>query len=258
MKVLSLLQHSRRETFEMSQKNGGPGVSNTRDSQGSGYTDTDDEEKDMQERGLAWNARKQHSQESGSDSDGPMQFDDARGFGQHKPLLEPGLDFHGQGSSALKHAMNDMWSSEDDAQETIFQQVQSSAVAGFKMTVLHSELLVLISKYSAVEDDVDSWFREMPLMVLAYEGIIAGVFEMDYSPVCLTVSHGGITRRLLVNYSQEAKCCIDELREQNMIATLKISTEDFQSSTAFKISGLGTKFLKVLNFLTLPVQKYKY
>jgi hypothetical protein len=43
---------------------------------------------------------------------------------------------------------------------------------------------VLISKYGQLpeNDEPETWIREQPLMVLVYEGIAAGVFEMDYSP----------------------------------------------------------------------------
>ena len=29
-----------------------------------------------------------------------------------------------------------------------------------------------------------------------------GVFEMDYSPLCTVISHGGVTRRMYLNVSQ--------------------------------------------------------
>lgn len=108
----------------------------------------------------------------------------------------------------------------------------------FKMTNVHCKLLVLISKYGQmpVADEPETWIRELPLLVLVYEGITAGVFEMDYSPQCMTMSHTGVTRRMFLNISQEAKSAIDELREQKLISALKISSEDLQSVTAFQAS----------------------
>ncbi len=54
---------------------------------------------------------------------------------------------------------------------------------------VHCKLLVLISKYGQmpVADEPETWIRELPLLVLVYEGITAGVFEMDYSPQCMTM-----------------------------------------------------------------------
>ena len=47
------------------------------------------------------------------------------------------------------------------------------------MTNVHCKLLVLISKYGQmpVADEPETWIRELPLLVLVYEGITAGVFE---------------------------------------------------------------------------------
>ena len=116
----------------------------------------------------------------------------------------------------------------------------------FKMTNVHCKLLVLISKYGQmpVADEPETWIRELPLLVLVYEGITAGVFEMDYSPQCMTMSHTGVTRSMFLNISQEAKSGIDELREQKLISALKISSEDFQSVTAFQVGEYGRKLMR--------------
>ena len=110
----------------------------------------------------------------------------------------------------------------------------------FKMTNVHCKLLVLISKYGQmpVADEPETWIRELPLLVLVYEGITAGVFEMDYSPQCMTMSHTGVTRRMFLSISQEAKSAIDELREQKLI-----SSEDLQSVTAFQVGEYGRKLM---------------
>ena len=115
----------------------------------------------------------------------------------------------------------------------------------FKMTNVHCKLLVLISKYGQmpVADEPETWIRELPLLVLVYEGITAGVFEMDYSPQCMTMSHTGVTRRMFLNISQGAKSAIDELREQKLISALKISSEDLQSVTAFQVGEYGRKLM---------------
>ena len=69
------------------------------------------------------------------------------------------------------------------------------------MTNVHCKLLVLISKYGQmpVADEPETWIRELPLLVLVYEGITAGVFEMDYSPQCMTMSHTGVTRSMFLS-----------------------------------------------------------
>ena len=108
------------------------------------------------------------------------------------------------------------------------------------MTNVHCQLLVLISKYGQmpVADEPETWIRELPLLVLVYKGITAGVFEMDYSPQCMTMSHTGVTRSMFLNISQGAKSAIDELREQKLI-----SSEDLQSVTAFQVGEYGRKLM---------------
>eukprot|EP00960_Hanusia_phi_P028457 747419-Hanusia_phi.AAC.8 len=110
----------------------------------------------------------------------------------------------------------------------------------FKMTVIHSKLLILVSKYAQASTGTDvkeTWIRELPLLVLC----TSGVFEIDYSPQSVTISHSGVTRRQFLNISQEAKSCIDELREHKLLNGLKIATEDFQPITAYQVSTSGIK-----------------
>ena len=66
---------------------------------------------------------------------------------------------------------------------------------------------------------------------------------MDYPPQCMTMSHTGVTCRMFLNISQEAKSAIDELREQKLISALKISSEDLQSVTAFQVGEYGRKLM---------------
>jgi len=163
--------------------------------------------------------RKRPSHDGSSDSE--------RRFGQRKHL-EPGLQGRKSPSIASMFSSDEEIAEEDELK---FGMVQTAGgQEPFKMTVAHSKLLILISKYGQISlnDEPETWIRETPLLVLIYEGIVAGVFEMDYSPLCMTISHGGVTRRMFMNISQDSKSCIDELRENNLIAALKISSEDFQ------------------------------
>jgi hypothetical protein len=41
---------------------------------------------------------------------------------------------------------------------------------------------------------------------------------MDYSPQSMIISHAGVTRRMFLNISQEAKSALDELREQHLVS----------------------------------------
>jgi len=121
----------------------------------------------------------------------------------------------------------------------------TGGVGTFEMTVNHSKLLILISKYAQVAlsaDDQETWLRQLSLHVLVYEGIAAGQLDYDYSPQSVFVSYDGSCRRIYLNVSQEGRAAVDELREQKLINGLKISTEDFQPITAYQVLFIGIKW----------------
>ena len=69
----------------------------------------------------------------------------------------------------------------------------------------HAKILCLVSQYgvcarSATEDE--SWIRQIPIYVMIYESITAGVIDFDYAPCSTVVSVGGKSRRVWFNISQ--------------------------------------------------------
>ena len=82
----------------------------------------------------------------------------------------------------------------------------------------HAKLLYMISKYAVTaqsKDEDESWIRNVPLLVLVYEGIVKGVLDFDYAPYSTLISHEGVSRRSFMNVTQEGKSAVDDLREQN-------------------------------------------
>lgn len=113
----------------------------------------------------------------------------------------------------------------------------------------HAKVLYLVSKYARcalTADQSESWIRQIPLMVLIYEGIVEGALDFDYAPGSRLISAQGKSMRMWINISQEGKACVDDLREWKLINGLKLSTEDFQPVTAFQVSAKGLKLLKKL------------
>ena len=101
-----------------------------------------------------------------------------------------------------------------------------------------AKLLYMLSRYgkcALTPDDVESWIRQLPLAVLMFEGITAGVLDFDYAPASYLISQGGISRRVWLNISQEGKSAIDDLREKGLLNALKLSSEDFQPITAYQV-----------------------
>lgn len=115
----------------------------------------------------------------------------------------------------------------------------------------HAKLLYLVSKYAVTAlsvDEEESWIRNVPLLVLVYEGIVGGVLDFDYAPQSTLISHEGSSRRCFMNVSQEGKSAIDDLRERKLLNGLKLSSEDFQPITAYQCSLKGLEFVKQTPF----------
>ena len=109
----------------------------------------------------------------------------------------------------------------------------------------HLKLLYLISKYakcSLTAEEREGWIRKNSLLVLIYEGIVAGVFDYDYAPVSAMVG----TKRVWLNISQEGKDDIDDVRQGNLVNGLKLSSEDLQPITAYQVSAKGLDILELV------------
>ena len=130
------------------------------------------------------------------------------------------------------------------------------------MTTNHSKLLILISKYAQCAlsaDDQETWIRETPLMVMVYEGIAADELNFDYSPRSFQISYEGTSRRMFFNLSQEGLHHLDNLREQKLVNSIKLSTEDQQPITAYQVSLKGLQYLKTLpNSIFEEVNEFVY
>ncbi len=95
-------------------------------------------------------------------------------------------------------------------------------------------------KAQAGTNEKDGWIRKPALVVLIYEGIIAGVLDFDYAPASVCIEH----RRIWMNVSQEGKSDIEFLREEELVNGLQMSTRSFQPITCYQISDKGKDLVK--------------
>ncbi|KAG2787785.1 hypothetical protein PC129_g21890 [Phytophthora cactorum] len=110
----------------------------------------------------------------------------------------------------------------------------------------HVMLLYMLSRYAVcarTKEDKESWIRQIPLLVLMYEGIAAGALNFDYAPAAMVIAQEGRPKRIWMNTTQDGKSAIDDLREANLINGLKLSTKDYHSVTAFQVSLRGLQLL---------------
>lgn len=110
----------------------------------------------------------------------------------------------------------------------------------------HVMLLYMLSRYAVcakTAQEKETWIRQIPLLVLMYEGIAAGVLNFDYAPGAMVIAQEGRPKRIWMNTTQDGKSAIDDLREANLINGLKLSTKDYHSVTAFQVSTRGLLLL---------------
>lgn len=112
------------------------------------------------------------------------------------------------------------------------------------LTENQNRLLYMISLYthkaSPGSDEQDRWIRKPALIVLIYEGIVAGVLDFDYAPSSCLVGN----RRVWLNVSQEGKSDVEFLREEELLNGLQMSSKSFQPITCYQISEKGKELVK--------------
>jgi len=112
------------------------------------------------------------------------------------------------------------------------------------LTENQNRLLYMISLYtkksSPGTDEKDEWVRKQSLIVLIYEGIVAGVLDFDYAPASAYVEN----RRIWMNISQEGKSDIEFLREEELVNGLQMSSKSFQPITCYQISDKGKELVR--------------
>jgi WD repeat-containing protein 35 len=89
-------------------------------------------------------------------------------------------------------------------------------------------------------NEKDEWIRKAALVVLIYEGIVAGVLDFDYAPASSSIEN----RRVWMNVSQEGKSDVEFLREEELLNGLQMSSKSFQPITCFQISEKGRELVR--------------
>ena len=102
--------------------------------------------------------------------------------------------------------------------------------ASLGLTENQCRLLYLVSLYThpaSSGNEKEEWVRAQALLVLVYEGVVAGALDYDYAPAASLVQN----RRVFFNKSQEGASDIDFLREEGLLRGLKLSSTHYQPVT---------------------------
>jgi len=86
----------------------------------------------------------------------------------------------------------------------------------------------------------ERWARRVPLLVLIYEGVLAGLFEeYDFAPA--SVFHG--MEIIALNVSREGADDLVDLQEVGMVLELRLASRDHTGVHAYQLSSKGRSFL---------------
>eukprot|EP00605_Chrysophyceae_sp_TOSAG23-4_P001509 GSChrysophyteH1.ASY1.ANO1.1653.1 assembled CDS len=125
---------------------------------------------------------------------------------------------------------------DDDVSSASETESESEEDEDTGLTENQNRLLYMISLYtkkaSAGTDEKDEWVRKQALVVLLYEGIVAGVLDFDYAPASVSIEN----RRVWMNISQEGKSDVEFLREEELVNGLQMSSNDKGKELVKRIS----------------------
>ena len=106
----------------------------------------------------------------------------------------------------------------------------------------HWKILYLVSRYSQpaeLPEDPERWIRQLSLLVLLYEGIVAKSFDYDYAPTSVFLCG----KRVYLNITQEGRDNIDDLLEVNLLRGLRMVTQDNQGTMSYQCTLEGLDML---------------
>lgn len=120
---------------------------------------------------------------------------------------------------------------------------KATGLSDYDLTSDQQKLLYLIGVYTDATDQLENrehWFKDGPLIAAMYELTVEGVFETyDYaamSVLCLDGLHR------FMNVTREGLDDLNDLRELGLLDHLKISTVQYGTVTAYRLTKQGLKF----------------
>lgn len=113
----------------------------------------------------------------------------------------------------------------------------------------HCKLLYLISLYALpakTSADAENWIRDIPLKVIIFEGILAGILDLDFCPTMVALSLEDRTKNVYLNMSHESISMISELHLSGLISAIKMQSIAFITSVSYQLSLQGLEFIELI------------
>lgn len=117
------------------------------------------------------------------------------------------------------------------------------------LTYEHCKLLYLVSLYALpakTAAEHENWIRDIPLKVIMFEGILAGVLDLDFCPTMSTLSLEEKTKNVFLNISHEGVSMISELHASGLVSAIKMQSGAFITSVGYQLSLQGLEFLELI------------
>ena len=113
------------------------------------------------------------------------------------------------------------------------------------LTIEQKELLYLISRLTDSFNNPTTWVKETPLQAFILYAIKKGLFkEYDYAPISTSFLGQG---RKFVNISKEGEDDLGDLRELNLLETIRLSSSKHEYITGYRPTEYSEKIISNIN-----------
>ncbi|MBD3191917.1 MAG: hypothetical protein GF308_14815 [Candidatus Heimdallarchaeota archaeon] len=114
-----------------------------------------------------------------------------------------------------------------------------------ELTTEQKQLIYLLSVLTNLKEGANVWIKETPLNALIFYAIQKGAFnDYDYAPISSPFLGKG---RKFVNISKEGEDDLGDLRELDLLETIRISSTKHEFITGYRPTTKAEKFIASLN-----------
>lgn len=114
-----------------------------------------------------------------------------------------------------------------------------------KLTTEQKQLIYLLSLLTNVKEGANVWIKETPLHAFIFYAIQKGVFNAyDYAPISSPFLGKG---RKFVNISKEGEDDLGDLRELELLETIRISSTKHEFITGYRPTEKSKQLINSLN-----------
>eukprot|EP00960_Hanusia_phi_P077723 768733-Hanusia_phi.AAC.5 len=149
-----------------------------------------------------------------------------------------------EGADLTRYVLEPSLRSAPEVPQLLPESVEQADVGDLNSN--HARIVAVIAFYGRSADGVngrETWIREFALLVLIYEGVQLGVFQLDYAPKSVRVNHSELVGRVYMNISQEALGAVEDLMEWGLVSKLHMITKQHHMVTSYQLTDKGKNYV---------------